>query len=124
MGSGIPFLRGIYRETGKERKHSHCRKEGQPLEEGSAETQAAAENEGMVGELPRGDAELPQVGVDQRLLRRRRRAAALRPRLHRQVRREPLPHRLRLRLHRYSLASSRPSSWIDPCKPRLAASSY
>jgi hypothetical protein len=78
---------------GQDREHSHCGEEGQPLEEGSAEPQPAAEDEGVVGELSRGDAEVPQVRVDERLLRRRRRAvAALRPRLHRQVRREPLPH--------------------------------
>ena len=94
-GSGIPFL---IREKGNPRekrllarRHSHCGDEGKPLEEGGAEAEPAAEDEGVVEERPRGDADLPQVGVDERL-RRRRRVPGLRARLHRQVRREPLRH--------------------------------
>ena len=42
-------------------RHSHCSNEGEPLEEGGAEAEPAAEDEGVVGKLTRGDADLEQV---------------------------------------------------------------
>jgi len=45
------------------RCHIYCGDEGEPLEEGGAEAEPAAEDEGVVGKLARGDADLAQVGL-------------------------------------------------------------